>query len=387
MSSASSKTGAAPDEFRRMVFRRVPLVVMATAAAAGAIGGADWSERLGPLPWLVSLVVVGLPHGAADFAVSRRACRGWPLASVWCLYLAAMLLVAAAFTVAPLAVIVVFLGFSCWHFGAAHVDADGRGDGCTPRPISILSRGCAALAAPLVVWPSATAAVAADLGLLSSLSGVVSDRPWMATFLPPEAIVVAGYGLAAVAVTAAGIEGLRAAGRPDEMASWRRLIGDLVVITSLGVFTDPLFAVGTYFLVWHAWRQMAELDDTLSASPARSCPELARNLFHIHAAALPLLLPTWMAVGAVWWLWAPGLALRGLAIVSIAAYLVVTPAHELLGEFLRTKLAMSTRSPRLFWFGEVSRGRRPVRPEPRGTCPSGGTSRNGLRRARPAAWG
>jgi hypothetical protein len=42
-----------------------------------------------------------------------------------------------------------------------------------------------------------------------------------------------------------------------------------------------------------------------------------------------------VAIGAAWWLWSPDHTPRALAIVSIAAYLVVTPAHELLGSLLR----------------------------------------------------
>jgi Brp/Blh family beta-carotene 15,15'-monooxygenase len=366
--------------FRELVFRRLPVAVLAAAAVAGAVGGAAWSERVGPLPWLVSLAVIGLPHGAADFAVSRRDCRGWRLAAVWCLYLAAMAVVATAFVLAPLAVIVIFLAVSCWHFGAAHVGADGSRDGFGQRIVASLGRGCAALAAPLVVWPAATADVAADL---AGVAGLATGRAERGTSFSPEAIVVVGFGLAAVAVTAVSVEGLRAVARPERRAVWGRLVGELVVITSLGVFTDPLFAVGLYFLVWHAWRQMENLDETLAVSPARSGPELFRHLVHIHAAALPLLLPTWIVLGAVWWLWAPEPAARGLAIVSIAAYLVVTPAHELLGDFLHANVAASV----VRRHDARPRGRRAVRRELRETSPSGGTFRSGPGRARPAAWG
>jgi hypothetical protein len=56
---------------------------------------------------------------------------------------------------------------------------------------------------------------------------------------------------------------------------------------------------------------------------------------HIHRAALPLLVPAWVAIGAAWWLWSPDHSPRSLAIASIAAYLVVMPAHEFLGDLLR----------------------------------------------------
>jgi hypothetical protein len=52
----------------------------------------------------------------------------------------------------------------------------------------------------------------------------------------------------------------------------------------------------------------------------------------VHAAALPLLVPAWAALGLAWWAWSPDHALHDLAILSVGGYLVVTPAHELLGD-------------------------------------------------------
>jgi hypothetical protein len=55
-----------------------------------------------------------------------------------------------------------------------------------------------------------------------------------------------------------------------------------------------------------------------------------RAITRIHVAALPLLVPTWLALGSAWWLCSATHSFRDLAILSIGAYLVVTPAHELL---------------------------------------------------------
>jgi Brp/Blh family beta-carotene 15,15'-monooxygenase len=329
MSVSSSTSGAASPQFREHAFHRLPLVVMAAAAVAGAVGGSAWSERLGPLPWLVSLAVVGLPHGAADFAASRATWHGRALAAVWLAYAAAMAAVAAGFVLAPGATIIAFIVVSCWHFGAAHLDADSCVDPPS-RLIAILARGSAALAMPLAGWPADTAKAAASLAALAIGNGVAMD------LFSTSSVRAAGLMLIAVSVAAAVLEVLLDMRRPGRLRGLHRLPMELATIASLGWFTAPLFSVGVYFLVWHAWRQMEPLAESLTDIPCRSWSELVAALIRIHIAALPLLLPTWAAIGAVWWLWSPSHSFRDLAIVSIGGYLVVTPAHELLGDVLRT---------------------------------------------------
>lgn len=321
--------GGAAARFREVTFRRLPLALMAAAALAGALGGGAWSAAVGPLPWVVALGFIGLPHGGADFAVSHRAWQGWPLAIVWLAYGAAMAAVLAGFAAAPLTMIVAFTGFSCWHFGAAHLDTESVDSAIRAGPGAALLRGCLAVAVPLAVWPEATAAVAADLAALAVGRGATAD------LFPPAAVRATGLGLAAVSVAAAVAEAVLATRRPGSRRAGLKLLADLAVIVSLGWFTDPLFAVGLYFLVWHGWRQMEPLVESLTGRRPCSWAALGRGLVHVHRAALPLLVPAWVAIGAAWWLWSTDHSLRALAIVSIAAYLVVTPAHELLGEALR----------------------------------------------------
>lgn len=330
MSKPSSRCGI-DGGLRATFFGWLPLLVMGAAAAAGAAGGPEWSCRAAPVPWLIALVFVGLPHGAADFAVSRTTCQGWALALVWTGYVAAMAAVAALFVAAPLLSVAAFVALSCWHFGAAEGESESPEPRVAPATfmVGIVSRGCAVLALPLAAWPAATAAAATDLVALAV-------GPRAAVGMVPEAAVrAAGLALVFLTVLAVAIEGMAAAGHPPRRRFWRRDVIELAVIGSLGWFTDPLFSVGLVFLVWHAWRQMPPLAASLSGAAPKSWPELGSALVHIHRAALPLLVPTWLLIGAAWWWLTPEHTLRSLAIVSIGGYLVVTPAHELLGEVLR----------------------------------------------------
>ena len=287
----------------------------------------------------MALGFIGLPHGAADYAVSHRAWQGRPLAIVWLAYGAAMAAVLAGFVAAPVTAIVAFTVFSCWHFGAAHLDTDESQALVAHWSVAVLARGCSVLAVPLAAWPEATAAVAADLAALAVGPGPAAD------LFPPAAVRAAGLGLAAVGVAAAAAEAVLTARRPGGRRAGLKLLADLAVIVSLGLCTAPLFSVGLYFLVWHGWRQMEPLAESLTGGRPRSWADLGRAVGRVHLAALPLLVPAWLAIGAAWWLWSPDHSLRALAIVSIAAYLVVTPAHELLGDLLRQMAGQQSRPP------------------------------------------
>jgi Brp/Blh family beta-carotene 15,15'-monooxygenase len=339
MSMPQANGGDAASWFRERAFRRLPLVCLAAAGAAAAVAGASWSEALGPLPWIISLGFVGLPHGATDFAASRRAWRGWSLAAVWLAYAAAMATTAAVFVTAPRLAITAFAALSCWHFGAAHRDTDAM-QRSRPRAVAALARGCAVLAMPLAAWPDASAAAARDLAALAI--GPVAARD----LFPPAAINLTGLLLAAVTAVATLVEGLWAARRPGGLRAWLGLLVELAVIVSLGWVADPLFSVGVYFLVWHGWRQMEPLTETVTGSVPGSWRALGAAVVRVHAAALPLLLPTWAAIGAVWWRMSATHSPRDMALVSIAAYLVVTPAHELLGDVLRSLAERRVTMPR-----------------------------------------
>lgn len=328
-----------------VAFRVLPLSAMAAVAALAAASGPGWTERLAPLPWIVSLACVGLPHGAADFATSRSAWRGWSLVAIWLVYVSMMAAVAVAFAARPLEAIVVFALVSCWHFGASHLDSRRRSFVPRPRTVAVIARGCAVLAMPLAAWPEATARVATELSALG-IGATAASRLFQS-----DAVRCVGLGLAALTLAATAAEGISSARRLGGMRDWFGLVIELAVIAALGWSCDPLFSVGLYFLAWHSWQQMATLTQSLNAAPLRSWRHMGDGLAQIHAAALPLLVPTWAVIAAVWWTWSPERSPRDLAVVSIAAYLVVTPAHELLGDLMRRRVGQRSMGRHTFGLG------------------------------------
>lgn len=321
--------------FHTIGFRLVPLGMMLAAAAAGWLAGPGWSQRLAPLPWLVSLVVVGLPHGAADLAVTRRIGRG-SAARVFSIYLACMAAVFAVFMAAPVPLIVLFAALSVWHFGMGHADGQAPpvGHGFIAQVRAALARGAPVLGVPLAVWPGATADVVVRLVTLVGSSGQ-ADRARAAFAL--GAIQAVGIGLVVLGAAMLAAEAWESRRTPGALRRSCDTAIDVGVIGLLGATADPLFAVGLSFLVWHAWRHLWLLAPLVTDVEPHDGPTLWRAILRLHVAALPLLVPTWCVMLAAWWWLSPTHSARDLAILSLAVYLVVTPSHDMLIDLLRSR--------------------------------------------------
>lgn len=291
--------------FAALAFRSGPLAVIATAAAAAAVLGPEWSHAAAPAPWLVAVGLVGLPHGAADLAVGWKLCPRAALVSACAAYVVVMAATTIAFLLAPVFTVGGFVVLSAWHFGLPH--------------------GGIAVGVPLTAWPRESGRVGERL---LELAGEATP-----TF-PASAVRGCGACILAVGLAALAFSAMRHA-----RASRGGLLCDAVELTAiaaLGLVADPLFSVGLTFLAWHAWRQMEPLATIVTGAAPTSPWSLARSLVAIHAAALPLLVPTWIAIAYGWWRLSPDRSAVDLAILSIAAYLVVTPAHEALGAAIRS---------------------------------------------------
>ena len=317
---------------RALAFDVAPLLLVGILATVAAVTGPGWSQRIAALPWIISLVVVGMPHGAADLALSRGAFRGWTLCGVWVAYLAAMVSVAVVLLGASRMALIIFAAMSCWHFGAARRASAGERLAGGASLWGIVAHGCVVLAMPLAAWPAATRDAATDLVTL------VAGHQAATAVVTETEVRTAGLVLAALTVLAGAAAGVASAGDPETRRDWRHGVLELAVIAGLGWFTEPLFSVGLYFLVWHSWRQMEPLAASLMGASPGSWSRIGRAVVRVHRDALPLLVPAWILILVAWWRLAPGHGFRELALVSIAAYLVVTPAHEILGDLVHRTL-------------------------------------------------
>lgn len=326
-------------DVRGLLFRVVPLGGLLAAAILSLLLGPAWSTQAAAVPWLVALVFVGLPHGAADLAVSRRLC-GWPATlRLFAVYAALMAAVAVALLLAPRLTVVLFAALSIWHFGLSHAQGQSppQPAGWPWQTLAAVARGASVLGVPLAVWPAETGGVIAQLlALVGRVGGGLPPA------FAPAAIRMAGIWLTLAAATALAIEAVVTRHTPGALRRSVDTLVDLLVIGLLGASADPLLSIGLYFLCWHAWREMRPLMAVIAEPAAAPCapraglPTLARNVAAVHVAALPLLIPTWAALAAGWWVLSPSHSPYDLAVLSLAVYLVVTPAHEALHDILWT---------------------------------------------------
>lgn len=321
-------SGQRQQAFEWQAFRLVPNVILGATATWAASAGIEWSHRLAAIPWVIAILFVGLPHGAADFATSRRVFRSRALLRTWAAYLTSMAAALAAFIWSPWCVIGGFVALAAWHFGSCHTDdAGGHGPSAAARHAAGWARGAIVLAVPLWAWPAETASILRDL--LALTHGPKAGS------IPPTAVAMVGIGLGTTACLLLLAELVQRVRRARRGAAIGPLPLELITIAALGWFADPLFSVGCYFLVWHGWRQMRPLAGVLGAAPPRSWRSLADGIVRIHVAALPLLIPTWGVLAGLWWVLSPEQSWRDIALLSIVAYMVVTPAHELLDASMR----------------------------------------------------
>ncbi|MDA0378840.1 MAG: Brp/Blh family beta-carotene 15,15'-dioxygenase [Bacteroidetes bacterium] len=192
-------------------------------------------------PWILSVVLWGLPHGAADHVVwsafisgSRR------MLHAIVRYVAVMVAYAGLWTVAPVIAMVLFLGMTVWHWGSADAYRSFKRIGApiqtTAWFLASLSRGLVPVVAPLVCYRDTVSQVIVLLSpelTVAQVGAFWPSTPW-----------VVGVLILIVAVW---------------LVVMRRILADLhleafesALVVLLLVAVHPIASVGVYFTFWHA---------------------------------------------------------------------------------------------------------------------------------------
>jgi len=216
------------------------LAAGAVPAALVVAAGLLLSGRVPETAFLALAVLVGLPHGAFDHDVGRRAFAGRHGARWWQPFLAGYLILLAAtlllWLAAPGLALPAFLLLSVLHFGDADAPAE------TPaRPVRVAAHGGAVVVVTAASHPGEVERVFAVLA--------PADARWIeAAFAGPLLI-----SWAAAAIGTLGI--YAGSGRRDDQAA----AVDLVLIALLFALVPPLVAFSLYFAVLHAPRALGRL--------------------------------------------------------------------------------------------------------------------------------
>ena len=220
------------------------------------------------VPLVASLFICGLPHGAVDHLVpgwvrgrafSRREMGGFLAA-----YLALTLVLIPVWLIAPVPALAGFFAVTVLHWGGSElVWFPGQ-----RRPaLFAAARGMAPVILPALAFPARF-----NRAVHALLAPFMTHPPRIA---PSGAVEVLGLGLFAVVCLL---------GAGTTRRARLELLGLVVVFATV----DPVFAVGLYFIAWHAWRhlvRLATLDPLAAAELHRRRPD--RAMLTVLRAALP----------------------------------------------------------------------------------------------------
>lgn len=275
--------------------------VAASLALAPLLAGAPvWVLAL---PWAASVLVLGLPHGAADpfvpFAMDGRPASWGGLALFCAAYLGVGAAYLALWHAAPVAAAVGFVLLTWAHWGQGDVFALrglGWDDHLTTAPQRALAaavRGALPMLVPLAAFPAVYADVVGAMA--GAVRGGSAEAARALVLGLPSAAVWTGFGALVASYAAWGA--LRARGRG---AARRTLARDLSEVGGLTLFfavVPPLWSVGVYFSLWHGFRHLARLAPAVAQGSARRLALLCVP-FTLGALALMALLAARVTPGA-----------------------------------------------------------------------------------------
>ncbi|MFM8783908.1 MAG: Brp/Blh family beta-carotene 15,15'-dioxygenase [Phycisphaerales bacterium] len=310
--------------------RALPWVMIALAAAAGILAP-GWTAVAAPWPFVVALVVFGMPHGAADWVVAARVSGRAGTASRlagFVGYLGLMVASIAAIMWQPGASALLFLLLTVFHFGMADATAvHADDDGLVARWGLALGRGLLLLSTAFAAHPAEAWEPFARIGDALSPWAASAWQPGLAELQRLALVGAATGGVLAACSAVARIRAGHARGAACDLLEHG-------LVAAMAATADPLFAVGCYFLAVHAFRHLRRLACTQGViGPATAGPPragLSSRLLRVHVLSLPLMWPTALCLAALCWL-IGGSGARTLADASIAFYMVTTLSHHLLG--------------------------------------------------------
>lgn len=229
---------------------------------------------------VVSVSVVGVPHGGLDHWIGRRLLENrlsgyWPLV-FFPAYLTGAVLVVVGWHVAPFVTAVSFFLISAWHFGLE----DSREEGVSNvyRHLSAVAIGGLVIWIPVLVQPMRVESLLAsilprELGV--SAATIVAATGRFAIIMLPVAAFVTARDM------------VSAGGRGH---AFRNICFALMFAT-----TEVLLSFGIYFCAWHSIRGLRRLADVHQIGVGR-----------VWRSAMPMSIAAILMAASGTWLWTSG---------------------------------------------------------------------------------
>lgn len=272
---------------RRLLIPVGVALALTTAVVALGVQISPWAQFV---PFLASLLVLGLPHGALDHLVParisltpvRRSVTG-----VSILYLVLGAVVLATWLVFPLAAFVIFIGITWYHWGQGDLHAVVAFHGAThlrsvlSRALTIVVRGGLPMLVPLLAFPEAY------LNVVTTTAALFRDQPPIPAGAVENArrlgvIVLPTAAILLFSMTAVHRRRIRIT------RSWLTDLAEVLLLATFFAVVPPILAVGMYFCFWHALRHIVRLQliDTAAATALRA-GQVARSLRIFARDAVP----------------------------------------------------------------------------------------------------
>jgi Brp/Blh family beta-carotene 15,15'-monooxygenase len=240
---------------------------------------------------VVGVVLLGLPHGALDPLVARKAFVGRRYTTIvfYAIYLVLVLAYWLLWNRYPTVGLSFFLLIAALHFGS---DWESRGSFVTR-----CAYGLAIVTLPVLRFPSEVASIYAMLGTSNAAALITMSR-----ILAPAAVGIAAVGAAL-----------------QFRQRWSDAL-ELLSIASGALLLQPLVFFSCYFALLHSPRHLLDTAQGLGMT----------SLKRIYLATLPVLLATLLLAGLAYWLLPHiGMAARVVRIVFIGLAALTVP-HMLL---------------------------------------------------------
>ena len=315
----------------------LPLIVIALAIRFGLVVD-DLPQAVEYAPFVVSVLLFGLPHGAVDHLMPVRlgeASLRRSLAVVGVVYAILGGLYLAVWAVSPALALVAFIGLTWFHWGQGDVfalRAFGEAEHIWTRSdrwAAIIVRGGLPMLVPLLGQPEGYRRVVNGIIALFDPAATAALSPLFR--LDTRLALGVGFGaftLSSLLWTARHVW--------DSDTSATGIAWDAVEIGVLWAFfwlVPPVFAVGLYFAVWHSVRHIGRLAIVDPESRAAlDAGEWPTALWRFYRDATPLTIAS-LALFAGLYVWVPtdgsltallAIYLVGIAVLTLPHVAVVT---------------------------------------------------------------
>ena len=283
----------------------VPWALIVIGILIGAVAPRE-AEAWGAPLLLASGLLMGMPHGAGDWLLLKRAARNRRVLAIeTALYLALALGVGALWWWSAAGATWFFLALTAWHWGSG--DAHWLHRRGAAWAVFAWGRGLLVMAAPLCFHPRPSALV---LGAFASLAtgaqfpveGALQAAPWV-------------LGAALLCCLASGFN----------RADWGVAIIETGLLLGLFWAAPPLFAITLYFTGVHAWRHILRIE-RLGGAPLHTPRQIARAVGRFHLQIAPITVLALLGLAPVLALWPQ---LRADPLAWGAAFLVLISALTL----------------------------------------------------------